>query len=57
MMKITELFCYKRGRYYYIEYLLLNADETESKRMEYKALKYATFKNKLDQLVLNYELV
>lgn len=55
--KIAELFIIKRGRYYYIEYLLLNEDETESKRMEYRAIKYKTFREKLDELLLNNELI
>jgi hypothetical protein len=57
MTKIAEIFIIKRGKYYYIEYLLLNEDESESKRMEYKALKYSTLKNKLDDLLKEYELV
>jgi hypothetical protein len=56
-MKITEVFIYKRGKYYYIEYLLLNEEETESKRMEYKAIKYKTFRAKLDELLLENELI
>lgn len=57
MKYITELFLYKRGRYYYIEYLLLNEDETESKRMEYKAIKYSTFKSTLDKLLEEFTLI
>jgi hypothetical protein len=55
--KITEIFIYRRGKYYYIEYLLLNEDESESKRDEYRAIKYSTLKNKLDDLLKEYELV
>jgi hypothetical protein len=56
MKYITELFIYKRGRYYYIEYLLLDEEETVSKHHEYKAIKYSTLKARLDELLKEYEL-
>lgn len=56
MKYITEIFLYKRGKYYYIEYMLLNDKETESKFMEYKAIKYSTMKSKLDSLLTEHEL-
>lgn len=54
--KITEVFFYRKGRYYYIEGLFLDEQEFVSKRFEYKAMKYNTFKNKLDSLLKEYEL-
>jgi hypothetical protein len=56
-VKITELFLLKRGRYYYIEGLLLDELEYESKRFEWRAIKYSTFKQKLDSLLKEMELV
>jgi hypothetical protein len=56
MKYITEIFLYKRGKYFYMEYLLLNEDLTESKIIEYKAVKYSTLKSKLDELLKEYEL-
>ena len=56
MKFITEIFLYKRGKYFYMEYLLLNGDESESKRMEYKSIKYSTLKHKLDEVLMEYEL-
>lgn len=55
--KVTELFITHRGRYYFIEGLFLDEQEFVSKRFEYKALKFSTFKNKLDSLLKEYELV
>jgi hypothetical protein len=56
MKYITEIFLYKRGRYYFIEYLLLDGEESVSKHCEYKAIKYSTLKAQLDQLLKEYEL-
>lgn len=56
MKYITEIFLYKRGKYYYIDYMLLNDKETESKFMSYKAIKYSTFKSQLESLLKEYEL-
>jgi hypothetical protein len=55
--KITEIFLYKRGKKYYIEYLLLNEEETASKAMFYNAIKYNTVKDKLDSILQEYILV
>lgn len=54
--KITEVFIYQRGKYYYIDYMLLNEDETESKFESYKSVKYSTFHNKLLQLLKEHTL-
>lgn len=56
-VKIADIFITKGGRYFYIEGLLLNEDESESKRFEHKAIKHSTFVQKLDSLLKEYELV
>jgi len=57
MSKVTELFLYQRGKYYYIDYILLDEEESESKFETYKAVKYSTFKAKLDSLLKENTLV
>lgn len=57
MEKISEVFVFKQGKYYYIEYRLLNHDETVVKQETYKAIKYTTLISKLNQLLEEYELV
>lgn len=55
--KLADIFITRSGRYYYIEGLLLDESESESKRFEHRSVKYSTFKQKLDSLLQEYELV
>jgi hypothetical protein len=56
MTKISEVFIFKQGRYFYIEYRLLNEEETEVKQETYKAIKYSTLLSKLNSLLKEHEL-
>ena len=56
MTKISEIFIFKQGRYYNIEYRLFNEEETEVQEESYRAIKFTTLVSKLNSLLKEYEL-
>jgi len=53
---ISDISIFTIGKYYHIEYLVLNEDESESKFIRYKAVKYGTFKEQLNLILEKYTL-
>ena len=54
---ISDISIFTIDKYYHIEYLVLNEDESESKLVRYKAAKYKTFKEQLDKILKEYILI
>ena len=59
MMKhyISDMNLYQANGYYVVEWLLVREDFTTSKHQTYRAKKYQTFVDKVNELLKEYEVV
>lgn len=54
---ISDMNLYQANGYYVVEWLLVSEDFTTSKHQTYRAKKYQTFVDKVNELLKEYKIV